>query len=55
MIPVDLIIEARWVLPVVPRGLVLDHAAVVIRDGRIIDLQPIAEATIARIRAEFKF
>lgn len=44
MIPVDLIIEARWVLPVVPRGLVLDHAAVVIRDGRIVDLQPIADA-----------
>ena len=42
--PVDLIIEARWVVPVVPRGLVVEHAAVAIKAGRIVALLPISEA-----------
>lgn len=42
--PVDLLIEARWVVPVAPRGLVLEHAAVAIEAGRIVAVLPITEA-----------
>lgn len=41
---VDQIIEARWVIPVIPRGAVLEQYAVVIDDGRIVDLLPQAQA-----------
>lgn len=40
----DTIIEARWVIPVAPKGVILDNTSVVISDGRIIDLLPISEA-----------
>ena len=38
------IISARWIIPVVPEGAVLEHQALVIRDGRIHDLLPQALA-----------
>jgi len=41
---IDLIINARWVLPVVPRDILLEHYAVVIQSGKIIDVCSIAEA-----------
>ena len=41
--PADVAIEARWVIPVSRRGQVLEHMAVVIIKGRIIDLLPIEE------------
>ncbi len=41
---VDHIIEARWVIPVVPRGRVLEHSAVVVNHGRIVAVMPVAEA-----------
>ena len=41
---VDCIIEARWIVPVVPRGVVYEHAAVVIAAGRILSILPIAES-----------
>lgn len=47
LIAVDQIIEARWVIPVVPRGAVLEHAAVVVDRGRIVDLLPAVEAHLA--------
>ncbi len=37
---VDLVIQARWIIPIEPRGIVLDHHAVVIRDGHIVALMP---------------
>ena len=40
----DLIITARWIIPVEPEGQVLDDHALVVRDGQIIDLLPSAEA-----------
>ena len=40
----DLVIEARWVIPVRPDGVVMEHAAVVVRDGRIEAILPISEA-----------
>ncbi|MFZ1624051.1 MAG: TRZ/ATZ family hydrolase [Gammaproteobacteria bacterium] len=44
MQPADLIITARWIIPVEPEGQVLDDHALVVRDGRIIDLLPAADA-----------
>jgi hypothetical protein len=44
MQPADLIITARWIIPVEPEGQVLDDHALVVRDGQIIDLLPAAEA-----------
>lgn len=41
---VDHIIEARWVIPVVPQGCVLEHAAVVVLNGAIADVLPVAES-----------
>lgn len=41
---VDLIIEARWVVPVDPAGVVLDNYAVVVDHGRIVALLPQREA-----------
>ena len=40
----DLLIEARYVVPVEPHGIVLEHHAVVVRDGAILALLPIEEA-----------
>ncbi len=48
---VEHLIEARWVIPVVPRGLVQEHAAVVVNHGAIIAVMPIVEAR-QRYRAE---
>lgn len=44
MLNADTIIEARWVIPVAPKGVILENTSVVIADGRIIDLLPISEA-----------
>lgn len=41
---VDLQIEARWVVPVEPHGVVLEQHAVVVHDHRIVAVLPIAEA-----------
>ena len=40
----DLLIEAGWVVPVEPHGVVLADHAVVVSGGRIVDLLPNAEA-----------
>lgn len=42
--PVDLLIEARWVVPIEPHGVVLDAHAVVVDADRIVAVLPIAEA-----------
>jgi 5-methylthioadenosine/S-adenosylhomocysteine deaminase len=42
--PIDALIEARWVIPVEPRGRTLEHAAVAVHEGRILDVLPIAQA-----------
>ena len=42
--PCDLLIEAGWVVPVVPHGVVLEDHAVAVDAGKIIALLPIAEA-----------
>ena len=40
----DLLIKARWIVPVVPRKQVLEHHALIIHEGKIIDLLPTNEA-----------
>lgn len=41
---VETVIEARWLIPVRPRAAVLEHHAVAVDRGRIIDVLPIAQA-----------
>src|SRR5690606_38746015 len=41
---IDTLIYARWIVPVEPAGMVLDHHALAIRDGQIVDLLPQADA-----------
>jgi 5-methylthioadenosine/S-adenosylhomocysteine deaminase len=41
---IDTLIEARWVIPVEPEGLILEHHAIALQDGRIVDILPIPEA-----------
>jgi 5-methylthioadenosine/S-adenosylhomocysteine deaminase len=40
----DLRIEARWILPMTARDQVLEEHAAIVRDGRIADILPVAEA-----------
>jgi 5-methylthioadenosine/S-adenosylhomocysteine deaminase len=40
----DQIIEARWIIPIEPAGVVLPHHAVAIREGKVEDLLPISTA-----------
>ena len=40
----DLLIEAGWVVPVVPHGVVLEDHAVAVSGDRIVAVSPIAEA-----------
>ncbi len=42
----DLLIEAGFVVPVVPHGAVLQDYAVAVRDGVIVALLPVAEARL---------
>ncbi|HAF54612.1 MAG TPA: TRZ/ATZ family hydrolase [Thauera sp.] len=41
---VDLVIRARWIVPVEPADVVLNHHAVAVRDGRIVAVLPQAQA-----------
>lgn len=47
---VDLVIRARWIVPVEPAGVVLDHHAVAVRGGRIVAVLPQAQVN-ERFRA----
>lgn len=48
----DLVIEARWVIPVAPAGIVLEHHSVVIRNGQISQILPSDQAHKTGIDAE---
>lgn len=50
MLNVDTLINARWIVPVEPEGVVLDHHSLIIDGGRILDILPATEAK-ARYRA----
>jgi 5-methylthioadenosine/S-adenosylhomocysteine deaminase len=43
-VPADLSIEARWIVPMNTRGRVLEDHTLVVRDGRILDVLPGAQA-----------
>jgi 5-methylthioadenosine/S-adenosylhomocysteine deaminase len=45
--PCDLLIEAGWVVPVAPHGVVLEDHAVVVRDGAVVTVLPRHEARAA--------
>ena len=45
--PIDLLIEARWVVPIEPHAVVLENHAVAIDGGNILALLPIAAARAA--------
>ncbi len=47
MIAVDTLIEARWVVPVLPRGVVLENHTVAIANGQIVALLPTEQARAA--------
>jgi 5-methylthioadenosine/S-adenosylhomocysteine deaminase len=49
MIDVDTLLYCRWVVPVIPRGLVLEDHAIAIDGGRIVDVLP-GDAAAARYR-----
>ncbi len=44
---IDLLIDARWVIPVSPAGHVLERHSVAVRDGRILAVLPTAQADAA--------
>ncbi|MBC7788204.1 MAG: TRZ/ATZ family hydrolase [Methylophilaceae bacterium] len=46
LIVVDLVIEARWLLPVVPSGLLLEYSAVVIHQSKILEICSISEINL---------
>jgi len=49
---IDLLIDARWIIPVSPAGRVLEEHSVAVRDGRILAVLPTAEAHAAYLAAE---
>lgn len=50
--PADLQIEARWVIPIEPANVTLEHHAVVIRNGVIADILPSHDARAKYLPAE---
>ena len=42
--PIDLLIEPHWLIPIEPRGVVLEDHAVAVSSGRIVDVLPAREA-----------
>jgi 5-methylthioadenosine/S-adenosylhomocysteine deaminase len=44
MLPIDLLINARWIIPIEPANTVLDHFAIAIHQGEILALLPQQEA-----------
>jgi 5-methylthioadenosine/S-adenosylhomocysteine deaminase len=51
-ISVDLLIEARWIIPVEPDDTTLEHHAIAISSGRIVAILPIAEARTLYVATE---
>lgn len=49
---VQTVIEARWIIPIVPKNTVLEHHAVVIDQGRILAVLPVSEAQARYAAAE---
>lgn len=43
----DLLISAKWIIPVVPEGSVLEHHAIAVKDKKIVAILPVDEARTA--------
>jgi 5-methylthioadenosine/S-adenosylhomocysteine deaminase len=43
---IDLLIEPRWIIPVEPAGIILEHHGLAVSDGRIVALMTAAEARL---------
>lgn len=43
-IPIDLLVEPGWIIPIEPAGLVLENQALAVDNGRIVALLPVADA-----------
>ena len=50
MTDIDTLLHCRWIVPVVPRGAVLQDHAIAIEGGRIVGILPSAD-TASRLRA----
>jgi len=46
----DLLLVPRWIVPVVPRGLVLEHHALAVHQGRIVALLPAEQIADLKVR-----
>jgi 5-methylthioadenosine/S-adenosylhomocysteine deaminase len=44
MTSIDTLISARWIIPIEPAHIVLEHHSIAVQNGRIVDLLPTAEA-----------
>ena len=42
---IDTLIKARWIIPVEPAGMVLEHHALAIKDGNILAIFPTEKAS----------
>lgn len=51
-IQADLVIDARWVIPVVPTGVTLEHHSIVINRGCIADLLPTSQSDVTYLPRE---
>jgi 5-methylthioadenosine/S-adenosylhomocysteine deaminase len=51
---VDLLVDARWVIPVEPPGAVLEHHTVAVADGTVVDIVPSTDAA-ARYQARSRY
>ena len=49
---IDLLIDARWVIPVNPAGCALDHHSIAVHEGRILAVLPTAQAHTAYVASE---
>ena len=53
-IPIDLLIEAKWIIPVEPAGTVLENHAVAVHEGRIVAILQHVEARSRYVAKETK-
>ena len=50
--PIDTLITARWIIPVVPRDSVLEHHAIAVNHGVIVDVLPTTDAPVRYAASE---
>ncbi len=55
LISVDLLIEARWVLPIIPSNVLLEYTTVVINHGVIVDVTSIHQARLKYVASDTVF